>query len=218
MKDKHENFIYSVLFHWKTFFTYISNSRHFPHISGTIFGNCQLLHVPHHTFDARFYQLFPMVRVNYMEKGTNTLRQITKFKFKITKVLCSLFLLLQNTYVKTVRNNSMTILSGALSFLRWPVSQSIFKIHSLPSLPCLFFSLKLKKRKNGGNGTKVFNTLSDYHSIAFGCLTIRYVLRNIFICLYNAWREFRCKCKSNFSNGVILSMLRFLKAGCTIRL
>lgn len=101
MKDKHENFIYSVLFHWKTFFTYILNSRHFPHISGKIFGNCQLLHVPHHTFDARFYQLVPMVRVNYMEKGTNTLRQITKFKFKITNVLCSFFIV-----AKHVRENS----------------------------------------------------------------------------------------------------------------
>lgn len=43
----------------------------------------------------------------------------------------------RNTYVKTVRSSSITMLPGSLLCLRCPVSQSIFKIHSLPSLPCL---------------------------------------------------------------------------------
>lgn len=127
--------------------------------------------------------------------------EILEIKFGMSNFL--------NTYVKTVRSSSITILPGSLLCLRCPVSQSIFRIHWLPSLPCLQMNAKKKVIKFAFFLSLHSNRNHEKYSES-------YVLRKCTICLYKRWRERRCKFKSNFSNGVSSSMLRFLNAGWII--
>lgn len=120
------------------FVTCTLDSIRFLYILDKDFGNRLLMHGHHHIFDAPNVQHDQLVRVAYVKKielnRFNSSLDIVQFLIK-RKQICSENV--SKTYVKTVRSSSMTMLLGASFCLRCPVSQSIFKMHSLPSLPCL---------------------------------------------------------------------------------